>query len=157
MKEWILSIVGMAFLGVVIETIIPNGKLNMFIKSMFALFLLFIIVSPLPKIFNQSISFDTSFDYEEDVSFLNKLNEKKLENYELSIKEQLIALGISNINIQFEADTTKSDFKVQKIYVDVCNIVLNDVDKHINITDTILKVVTSTLGITDKEVIIYGR
>lgn len=156
MTEWILSLIGMAFLGVVIETILPNGKLNTFIKSVFALFLLFVIVKPLPKIFNKDLSINTDYNYEEDSNFLINLNQKKLENYEISILNQLKNEGISNVNIEFEADTTSSDLKIQKVYIDVCNIVLNNSDKHINITDTILKIVTNTLNVSDKEVIIYG-
>ncbi len=156
MTEWILSLIGMAFLGVVIETILPNGKLNTFIKSVFALFLLFVIVKPLPKIFNKDLSINTDYNYEEDSNFLINLNQKKLENYEISILNQLKNEGISNVNIEFEADTTSSDLKIQKVYIDICNIVLNNSDKHINITDTILKIVTNTLNVSDKEVIIYG-
>lgn len=156
MTEWILSLIGMAFLGVVIETILPNGKLNTFIKSVFALFLLFVIVKPLPKIFNKDLSINTDYNYEEDSNFLINLNQKKLENYEISILNQLKNEGISNVNIEFEADTTSSDLKIQKVYIDICNIVLNYSDKHINITDTILKIVTNTLNVSNKEVIIYG-
>lgn len=156
MTEWILSLIGMAFLGVVIETILPNGKLNTFIKSVFALFLLFVIVKPLPKIFNKDLSINTDYNYEEDSNFLINLNQKKIENYEISILNQLKNEGISNVNIEFEADTTSSDLKIQKVYIDICNIVLNNSDKHINITDTILKIVTNTLNVSNKEVIIYG-
>lgn len=156
MTEWILSLIGMAFLGVVIETILPNGKLNTFIKSVFALFLLFVIVKPLPKIFNKDLSINTDYNYEEDSNFLINLNQKKLENYEISILNQLKNEGISNVNIEFEADTTSSDLKIQKVYIDICNIVLNNSDKHINITDTILKIVTNTLNVSNKEVMIYG-
>ena len=156
MTEWILSLIGMAFLGVDIGTILPNGKLNTFIKSVFALFLLFVIVKPLPKIFNKDLSINTDYNYEEDSNFLINLNQKKLENYEISILNQLKNEGISNVNIEFEADTTSSDLKIQKVYIDICNIVLNNSDKHINITDTILKIVTNTLNVSNKEVMIYG-
>lgn len=156
MTEWILSLIGMVFLGVVIETILPNGKLNTFIKSVFALFLLFVIVKPLPKLFNKNLKLNTDYSYVEDSNFLNTLNQKKLENYEISILNQLENEGITNVSILFDADTTKSDLIIQKVYVDICNVVLKNKDKHINITDTILKIVTNTLNILDKEVVIYG-
>ena len=156
MTEWILTLIGMAFLGVVIETILPNGKLNTFIKSVFALFLLFVIVKPLPKLFNKNLKLNTDYSYVEDSIFLNTLNQKKLENYEIYILNQLENEGITNVSILFDADTTKSDLIIQKVYVDICNVVLKNKDKHINITDTILKIVTNTLNILDKEVVIYG-
>lgn len=156
MSKWILSIVGMSFLGVVVETIIPNGKLNKFIKSMFSLFLLFVIISPLPKLFNRDISLSNNFDYKMDEILLVNINERKLNNYENAILNELKNRGIDNVSIQFEADTTKSNFKIQKIYIDVCNVVLKNNAKHINISDTIVEVITSVVEIGKEGVVIYG-
>ena len=156
MTKWILSLVGMAFLGVVVETILPNGKLNKFIKSMFSLFLLFVIISPLPKFFNKDISLNINCDYEVDEILLSSINQRKLDNYEDAILEKLKNNGIENANIQFDADTTKSCLKVNKVYVDVCNIVLKNNAQHINITDAIVEVVLSVVQIDKEGVVIYG-
>ena len=51
---------------------------------------------------------------------------------------------------------TKSNLKVEKVYVDVCNMVLNNKDKHININDTIINIVTDTIDVEKNGVIIYG-
>ncbi len=156
MTKWILSIVGMSFLGVVVETILPNGKLNKFIKSMFSLFLLFVIISPLPKLFNKDISLSTNYDYKMDDILLANINQRKLNNYENAILNELKNKGLEGVAVQFEADTTKSNFKIQKIYVDVCNIVLKNNDKHINITDVIVETVTNITNISKEGVVIYG-
>ena len=156
MTKWILSIVGMSFLGVVVETILPNGKLNKFIKSMFSLFLLFVIISPLPKIFNKDISLSNNYDYKMDEVLLTNINQRKLNNYEKAIIDNLVKKGVSGVSIQFDADTTKSNLNIQKIYVDVCNIVLKNNAKHINITDTIVEVITSIINISKEGVVIYG-
>lgn len=155
--EWILSIVGMSFLGVVVETLLPSGKLSGYIKGIFSLILLFVIVSPLPKLFNKDISIDTTYEYEENISFLETFNSKKLENYRIAIIKQLEIKGITNINIEFESDITKSDLIIEKVYVDVCNVVLNGVDKHIHISDTIIDVVLDIVDVDKEEVIIYGE
>lgn len=157
MMQWVLSIVGMIFLDVVLETILPNGKMNGYIKGIFSIILLFVIINPLPKLFNKDINLNTTFEYIEDTSFLQTLNSKKLENYEIAIKKQLEVKGIEGINIQFEADITKSDLIIEKVYIDVCNIVLNTSDKHINISDTIIETVTNIINIDSKEVVIYGE
>lgn len=156
MIGWVLSIAGMSFLGVVIETILPNGKLNGYIKGIFSLILLFVIVAPLPKIFNKNITINTTYEYVEDVSFLESLNFKKIQNYEIAIIKKLEVKGITGVNVQLEADITKSDLKIEKVYLDICNMVLNNVDKHININDTIINVVTNTVNVDKKGVIIYG-
>lgn len=156
MKEWILSLVGMGFLGVLIEVIVPNGKLNTFIKSIFALLLLYVIVSPLPELFNKGVNINLDYELLSDSDYVVTLNEAKLENYELSIKDQLSNLGISNVDIQFYADTSKTELIIQKVYVNTINIVLNEKDKHINISDIILEIISDTLNIDKGEVVIYG-
>jgi len=47
MKAWILSIVGIMFIGVIIEIIMPEGKTNTFIKSMFAIVFMYVVMSPI--------------------------------------------------------------------------------------------------------------
>ena len=39
MKSWILNIVGIVFIGVIIEIILPDGKSNTFIKHIFNIFM----------------------------------------------------------------------------------------------------------------------
>ena len=80
MVSWVLSIAGMAFLGVVIDTIIPNGKMCGFIRGIFSIFLMYIIINPLPQLFNQKINVDAEYVYEENTGFLEKFNSKKIEN-----------------------------------------------------------------------------
>ena len=157
MISWVLSIVGMAFLGVVIDTIIPNGKISGYVKGIFSLFLMYIIISPLPQLFNKNIDINLDYKYEESVGFLETFNSRKLENYKADICDKLKCQGINNLNIEFDADITKSDIIIEKVYVDIQNIVLNDNGEHININETIENVIMSVVGVKDSEVIIYGQ
>lgn len=157
MINWVLSIAGMSFLGVVIDTLIPSGKIGGFVKGVFSLFLMYVIINPLPKLFNKSIEIDTNYEYEENINFLETINLKKLENYKVDILDKLKKSGITNIEIDFDADIAKSDIVIKKVYVDIQNIVLNNDATHININDSIHKVIESVLGVKNKEVVIYGQ
>ena len=84
------------------------------------------------------------------------MNSKKLENYEVDILGRLSDYGISNVFVQFDVDTTKSPLFFKKVYVDISNLVLNDVSENININDTITEIVTDILGVKSEEVVIYG-
>ena len=53
MTAWIFSIIGIIFLGVMLEIVIPDGKTNSFIKSIYSIILMFVIVNPIIKIFNK--------------------------------------------------------------------------------------------------------
>ena len=156
MSKWLLSIVGIVFVGIILDTIVPNGKLNGYIKGIFSLILLYIVVAPLPKMFNKEVLIGDSYTYEEDINFLQVMNSKKLENYEVDILSRLSDYGISNVFVQFDVDTTKSPLFFKKVYVDISNLVLNDVSENININDTITEIVTDILGVKSEEVVIYG-
>lgn len=146
----------MSFLGVIVETIIPNGKINGYIKGIFSLVLMFVIVSPLPKFFNKNLTIDTSYEYQLEEGFLEKMNSRKLENYKIAILKKLETKGLMGFDIRFDADVTNSDLKIKKVYIDATNFVLNDIDEHINISDTIVDTVLSIVDIDSREVYIDG-
>lgn len=53
MSAWLLSIVGVVSLGVLIEIIMPEGEHSKYIKGIFSLIVVFVIVSPFPKLFSE--------------------------------------------------------------------------------------------------------
>lgn len=50
MSAWLLSIVGVVSLGVLIEIIMPEGEHSKYIKGIFSLIVVFVIVAPFPKL-----------------------------------------------------------------------------------------------------------
>ena len=92
MTGWILNIVGMVFIGVMLEIILPSGKTNGFIKSIFAIFLLYTIISPLPQLFNSELNLNTNATVIDD-NFIISLNLEKVSALENSIFEMLAQNG----------------------------------------------------------------
>lgn len=62
MSAWLLSIVGVVSLGVLIEIIMPEGEHGKYVKGIFSLIVVFVIVSPFPKIFSGENIPDLSTD-----------------------------------------------------------------------------------------------
>ena len=50
MTGWLASIVGVVVIGVVIELLTQNRRLGKFVRSIYGFIVLFVIVSPLPKL-----------------------------------------------------------------------------------------------------------
>lgn len=50
MTAWLASIVGIVVVGVIIELLIQGRRMENFIRSIYAFIVLFVIVSPLPKL-----------------------------------------------------------------------------------------------------------
>ena len=76
MTAWLLSIVGVVFLGVMVDIISPSGKTGGFIKSMFAIFLVYVVITPIVKLAKNG-----EFKIDEDYNF-------KIIETDLSVKER---------------------------------------------------------------------
>ena len=153
--EYVLSIVGVVFLGVMVDVVAPEGKMNAFIKSIFSLFLLFVMLKPVVNIFSGGKLeklFNSEFQLQED--YLETINEQKLREYEHKIVSRLEAKGVSNLYVEIKGDLTKENGEIEKVYINTQNIVLNGKDKHINKYEVITECVKEILGV-GSEVIIY--
>lgn len=58
MKEWILSIVGTIALGVLVDILLPEGKIAKYVKGAFSLLVVLVISSIVPIIAGMNIQFD---------------------------------------------------------------------------------------------------
>lgn len=61
MTVYILSIVGVVFLEAILDQILPEGKLSTIIRSVFAIFLLYIILKPISLISTNSFDIGQLF------------------------------------------------------------------------------------------------
>lgn len=153
MSEWILSIVGIVFIGVLIEIIMPDGKLNSFIKHIFGLFVLFVVVCPVADFCNKT---ENSFneDIVLDSNYLYNVNLNKVEEIERTIIETFESKGINFVSVIVNANVFSDEFKIDSIYVDVAN-AKYDLDK-----DDLYVVIRSTLvemvDILEENIKIYG-
>ena len=72
MSSWLLSIVGVVFMGVLFDLIYPNGKTNSLCKSIFAILSLFVMVAPILKIDINDIKAD-NFNNQELIEHINEV------------------------------------------------------------------------------------
>ena len=47
MREWILSIIGVVFIDLILDVLLPSGKTTAFIKSILAIAFMYVIISPI--------------------------------------------------------------------------------------------------------------
>lgn len=59
MKEWILSVVGVIALGVLVDIILPSGKIAKYVKGAFSLIVVLVISSIVPLIADIDFQIDT--------------------------------------------------------------------------------------------------
>ena len=152
MKEWLLSIIGVVFLGVLFDLIIPNGKTNNLCKSIFGIFAVFVMISPILKIdinsvFSNSVTENSFYD---DV---HKAREKVLLSI---INERLTTCNIFGVNVEINSYFDDGQFVLENIYIDCSDLVLTENITNINKYEVIAKEVSNITNIDKEKVIVYG-
>ena len=156
MSSWILSIVGIVCLGVIIDIFIPEGQTNKYIKGVFSLLIVFVIISPLPKLLNNDLNlsnFINDVNTEIDINFISIVNKQKVD----AIKN-LLTNALNNKNIKVESiDVTcnyfQEEFEIMSIFVDISNI--EEKDKN-EAKSLIINVILDNINI-NKEKIIFNE
>ena len=93
MTAWLLSIVGVVFLGVMVDIISPSGKTGGFIKSMFAIFLIYVVITPIVKLAKNG-----EFKINEDYNF--KIIESDLnEGVQAERHKNMVLDDASGVNV----------------------------------------------------------
>lgn len=150
MKSWILNIVGIVFIGVMIEIILPDGKSNTFIKHIFNIFMLFVIVAPITKIVNNGLSYINN-TVEIDNQYIYQINLEKINCLEEDIKNELEKIDVNNASVIVNANIFSESFCVESIYLDVSNSDIYNT-KYKSIIDLILKLT----NVDEKDIVVYG-
>lgn len=96
MTAWLLGIVGVVSLGVLIEIIMPEGEHSKYIKGIFSLIVIFVIVSPFPKLlkgdnidkFFKNDSVQIEIDENSYESIKNSYRQKVNENFDKALESE---------------------------------------------------------------------
>ena len=156
MNSWILSIVGIVCLGVIIDIFIPEGSTNKYIKGVFSLLIVFVVISPLPKFIKGDFNFDKILNSTEtniDLNFIASVNNQKCDAIEKIIKAALNEEDIETNSITVTCNVFKEEFEILTIYVDISDIVNKNTD---NLKIEIINTINKNINI-NKEQIIFNE
>lgn len=152
MSGWLLSIVGVVFLGVLFDLIYPNGKTNSLCKTIFALVAVVVMITPILNIDIDSLTIDNAIEQ----TLLDNINEAKLDAMQITIETHLNSCGIEGSVVKIVTNLSDNVFEVDKIYIDTTNLVLTENITNINKYEVIIKEIASLLKIEEEKVVVYG-
>ena len=156
---WVLTIVGVIFVNVIVEIIMPEGKMNKLIKGLVSIFMVFAMVSPLPFVSLDKIDFGKFFDNnitQVDDKFVENINLQKIAQYETLIKETLYKNGYKDVGIIITNDYIDYDIKINQVYVGLTNLVLNDKNLNIDKYTNIKKIILGLVEVKEENILFYG-
>lgn len=159
MQSFALTIIGIAAISILIDIIMPNGRISKYIKGIYAVFTVLIITSSIINLINKDFNINDYAIYESDVI---KVNEKALEaiiisGYENKIERAIDVLernNYKNVSIDIEY-MTASPYEIKGVYVNIENILTEN--KTENIKDDITELVALVMLVDKGRVHIYGK
>ena len=146
--SWLLALTGVILLSVLVDILLPSGQTNKFIKGIFSILIIFVILTPLLKLKNNDFSFSGLFDsgtIEVDETFIRNTKIRQYEQKEREIKEVL-----KNYEITVEELVITFDSK------DINNITSVTVrTKNKEQTSTIKRIIGGILSVDEQYIIVY--
>ncbi|MGN1208455.1 MAG: stage III sporulation protein AF [Christensenellales bacterium] len=157
---WLLSVVGIVLIGVLVDLILPEGEMQKYVKAVFSIFVVFVMVSPVLKIDLNKINFD-AFVYNKNSvqvneNFLKNYNNAYKENLEKVCEQQLENAGFSGVCVEICLNLSNSKFEIKEVQANLANLVINANKVHIDKYQEIKSVIISVLGIESDKVVISG-
>lgn len=154
---WLLGVVGIVLIGTLVDLILPDGEMQKYIKAIFSIVIVFVMISPIVNIDLNKIDFNKFIYNDSSVT----INEKYLKNYNNIYKESLektceMALknsGFSGVKVNICLNMSITKFQIEKVEVNLKNLVIDTNKVHIDKYQEIKSVIISVLGVDEDKVV----
>lgn len=157
MTGYILSILGIVIAGVVIDIIIPSGTINKYIKAIYSIFVVAVLISPLVKLISKTQDFKISYiEHATDTKLLNYIYKMRAKSAEENMENLLTNEGLSGIDIILEFSIENEKLEYISCEVNLENLVISPDKQHINKYEFIKKIIEENINLTDERIIING-
>ena len=155
MKMYILSILGIVVAGMLIDIILPKGNINKYIKGIYSIFVVAVLVNPLLKVLSKTKNLTINYkEYSADIKLLNYIYEKRCEKLEEEIEIIFSDQGYTNIKIYLEFSIENDELIYNSCKVDLKKLVISQDKQHINKYEFIKETIKELTNLTDERIII---
>ena len=159
MKIWLLNISVTILVTTVTSLVLSKGKTATFVKCMFSILTLLVVIKPFASIKTEDINIK-DFIYQDKIvikeDFIEYAFNNRIGQTELLLEQQLCDLGIENakINIYYEINGTY-DICYKNIHVNLKNAVIKTDKEHIVIIEDIKNYIAQILTVNKDILVIY--
>lgn len=156
MSGYILSILGIVIVGVLVDIVVPSGTINKYIKSIYAIFVLAVILSPVIKFLSNTHDININITgYEINEDLMNYINTNKIKSIETNIENKLKDEGFDGIDIKINYSIESNELMINSCTVNMQNLVITSDKQHINKYEFIIEVVREYTNLAAEEIIFY--
>ncbi len=155
MAGYILSILGIVMVGVLVDIIIPTGTINKYIKSIYGIFVLAVLINPVISMVSKISGYELSYsEYSADEGLLNYIYSNHVISLQNSIISTLTDNGFSNIDIKINYVIENNSLCLNSCEINLENLEIASDKLHINKYEYIVEVVNEIANL-DEEVIVF--
>lgn len=158
-SSYILSIAGVIMLSVLVHLILPDGTMSKYIQNIFALIVVFVIISPVATLIKTDFNINKVIEaggVQIDVNFIVTVNEQTKTQLKFVLENELEKSGFKNVLVTISGNVFKSPFQIEKVQIDLANLVMNAEVKHINKYSKIKEIVLKCVKVKEENIVFYG-
>ncbi len=154
MTGYILSILGIVVAGVFIDIVVPASSLNKYIKGIYAIFVVAVILNPIIKLLNKTHNLTINYtEYSVNDSLLNYIFTMRARSLEKNIEQYLSDEGFENVGIVLNFSIENDELIYSSCEINLKNMVISSDKQHINKYEFIKKVVVENTSLTHEEIV----
>jgi hypothetical protein len=156
LSAWILSILGVVILGVLVDLVTAEGKTQRYIRSIFGIITVFVIVLPLPSLVKRDFAYEwnrsvtPAVNY--DGAYLESVYREKTAVIERGAQSFLAANGFAGVAVTLSVDGYKADMTVLCVYADTKNAVIAADKAHIDKYSAVRDLLSRYIGVAPEKV-----
>ncbi len=156
MSGYILSILGIILAGIFIDILVPTGSVSKYIKSIYSIFVVAVILSPVVKFLTKKDVYTLKYeDYQINEKLMNFIYNGRADELKAKIEKRLENEGLKNIDIKINYSSNNNEFQLNSIEVNLKNLVIQADKQHINKYEFISDVIKEFTNLTDEVILFY--
>lgn len=154
MTGYILSILGIVVAGVFIDIIVPTGSISKYIKGIYSIFVVAVIISPVVKFLNKNHNLTIKYaEYNINENLLDYIYSMRATSLETNLEKLLEDQGFSNLDIKLTFSIKNNELTYNSCAVNLKNLSISSDKQHINKYEFIKNIIKENTNLTDKEII----
>lgn len=154
MTSYILSVLGIVIAGVFIDVILPSGSISKYIKGIYSIFVVAVLISPITKLLDKDFKFNYT-QIQTDEKLLTYIYNNRTSAQEIEIEQYFEQEGFKGIDICFKYSIENDMIKYNACEINLKNLAINADKQHINKYEFIKSTIINATNLTEEEIKIY--
>lgn len=156
MEGYLLAILGIVIICVLVEIILPSGQTAKYIKSLLAIFVVYVLINPIMTLLKSDFDIKKYLGQENviiNTELLTNIYNKQIEAKQKDIENLLHNDGYEGVMVSLIYNIVEEEINIYKVKINIDNLVITSSNQNINKYQYIRQVVMSQLAIKEDDIV----